>query len=160
MKVDPAGRVGRFVQRATLTPAFRRVGPVVLPRLDRVLHRVSGGRLLLSQAMIPTVMLVSTGAKTGQQRRTPLATMPDGDVFWLVGSNFGRQRHPAWTANLAHHAAAEVVYRGRTRPVTARQVVDEELAGVWPRLVAFWPSYQAYTEISGHELRVFRLDPR
>ena len=36
----------------------------------------------------------------------------------------------------------------------------QEKAELWPRLVKFWPNYDTYTERSGRDLRVFRLDPR
>jgi deazaflavin-dependent oxidoreductase (nitroreductase family) len=139
---------------------FRRVGPLVVPRLDRFLHRISGGKLLSSSGMLPSLVLTTTGAKTGQRRTTPLATKPEGEAWYVVGSNFGRDNHPAWTANLIAHPDAEVSYKGRTTPVRAHLLDATEKAELWPRLVEFWPNYDVYTERSGRDLRVFRLDPR
>ena len=36
---------------------------------------------------------------------------------------------------------------------------DAEKAEVWPRLVALWPAYDTYVEVSGRNIRVFRLAP-
>ncbi|HET7721027.1 MAG TPA: nitroreductase family deazaflavin-dependent oxidoreductase, partial [Acidimicrobiales bacterium] len=82
------------------SPAFAKVAPKVVPRLDRALHRVTGGRVILSGGMVPSLMLTTTGAKTGQPRKTPLATVPHDGALYLVGSNFGRESHPAWSGNL------------------------------------------------------------
>ncbi|MBX6391381.1 MAG: nitroreductase family deazaflavin-dependent oxidoreductase [Frankia sp.] len=165
MTVDPQSRIGRIAQRISLSPAFRRVGPVVVPRLDKALHRLTGGRLMIGQAMLPMVILEHTGARTGLPRRTPLAAMPEDGGFWLVGSNYGRPGHPAWTANLLAHPDAAVVHRRRRIPVRARLVEEPERSRVWPRLTAFWPGYEGYARLNdpaspnGRVLRVFRLDP-
>jgi deazaflavin-dependent oxidoreductase (nitroreductase family) len=106
-------------------------------------------------------VLEATGAQSDRTRTTPLACLPEDDgSFLVVGSNFGRERHPAWTANLRAHPEATVTFRGRRVPVTARQLDGDEKAAVWPRLTAVWPNYDRYTEVSGRDLRVFRLEPR
>jgi len=148
-----------------LHPTFQRFGPSVVPRIDRVLHKISGGRVMIGQMMLPMVMLEHTGAKTGEPRRTPLASMPDGNGFWLVGSNYGRSGHPAWTANLLAHPDVAVVHRGKRRELRARLVDGPERDKIWPQLTTFWPGYAAYAQMNdpalgGRVLRVFRLDPR
>jgi deazaflavin-dependent oxidoreductase (nitroreductase family) len=121
---------------------------------------VSGGKFISSGGLLPSMVLTTTGAKTGQKRTTPLATKPDGAGWYVVGSNFGRDTHPAWTANLIKNPDAEVSFKGKTTLVTAHLLTPEEKAETWPNLVKFWPNYDVYTERSGRDLRVFRLDPR
>jgi deazaflavin-dependent oxidoreductase (nitroreductase family) len=140
--------------------AFMKVGPTVVPHLDRFLHKVSGGKFISSGGLLPSLVLTTTGAKTGQKRTTPLATKPEGDGWYVVGSNFGRDTHPAWTANLIKNPDAEVSFKGKTTQVRAHLLTAEEKAETWPNLVNFWPNYDVYTERSGRDLRVFRLDPR
>jgi deazaflavin-dependent oxidoreductase (nitroreductase family) len=159
--VDLQGPVGRVTQRVAASSAFRAVGPKVVPPVDRLLSRLTGGRVVLSGSMVPSLVLEATGAQSGRTRTTPLACLPDDDgSFLVVGSNFGRERHPAWTANLRAHPEATVTFRGRRTPVTARQLDGDEKAEVWPRLTAVWPNYDRYSEVSGRDLRVFRLQPR
>jgi deazaflavin-dependent oxidoreductase (nitroreductase family) len=55
---------------------------------------------------------------------------------------------------------AEVSFQGKTTSVRAHLLTTEEKAEAWPRLVKFWPNYDVYTERSGRDLRVFRLDPK
>ena len=154
------GVVGRVVQKVSGSAGFARVAPKIVTNLDRLVHKLSGGRFVMSQGMLPTLMLTATGAKSGQPRTTPLATMPDGDSWIVIGSNFGREKHPAWTANLLARPEASVSFRGKETPVTARLVEGDERSTLWPRIVEFWPNYQKYTERSGRELRIFRLSPR
>lgn len=147
----------RLVQKVSATRGFAKVAPHVVPALDRAVHRLSRGRVLLSAQMLPGVILTSTGARSGQPRRTPLACMPDGDGWYLVGSNFGRAGHPAWTHNLLRHPEAEISWKGRDIPVTARLLTGQERATAWQALLAFWPPYAAYQARVDREIRVFRL---
>ncbi|MEU2777446.1 nitroreductase family deazaflavin-dependent oxidoreductase [Streptomyces sp. NPDC007162] len=150
----------RLVQKVSATRGFAKVAPHVVPALDRAVHRLSRGRVLLSAQMLPGVILTSTGARSGQPRRTPLACMPDGDGWYLVGSNFGRTGHPAWTHNLLRHPDAEISWKGRDIPVTARLLTGQERATAWQALLAFWPPYAAYQARVDREIRVFRLTRR
>jgi len=159
--VDLQGPVGRVTQRVAASGAFRAVGPKVVPPVDRLLSRLTGGRVVLSGSMVPSLVLEATGAQSGRTRTTPLACLPeDSGSFLVVGSNFGRERHPAWTANLRAHPEATVTFQGQRVPVTARQLDADEKEAVWPRLTAVWPNYDRYSEVSGRDLRVFRLEPR
>ena len=160
MRVGLDSRLGKAVVKMAGSKTFMRVGPKVVPRVDRFLHKVSGGKFISSGGLLPSLVLTTTGAKTGQRRTTPLATKPDDDGWFVVGSNFGREKHPAWTANLIANPEADVSFKGRTTPVRAHLLTAEEKAEVWPRLVTFYPNYDLYVERSGRDLRVFRLDPR
>ncbi|MFF5312833.1 nitroreductase family deazaflavin-dependent oxidoreductase [Streptomyces massasporeus] len=152
-------RGARVVQKVSSTRGFARVAPHVVPALDRAVHRLTRGKVLLSAQLLPGVVLTSTGARSGLPRRTPLACMPeDGGRGWiLVGSNFGRPGHPAWSHNLLAHPDAEISWKGRDVPVTARLLAGEERAAAWRALLRFWPPYAAYQARVEREIRVFRL---
>ena len=138
---------------------FARIGPKVAPPLDRALHRVSGGRMLC-RAHPAQHRAHHDGHRSGLQRQTPLVCMPEPDgSFVVVGSNFGRDHHPAWSGNLLHNPVAEVSYQGREIPVTARLLEGTERAEVWPRLLTVWSVYDTYVERADRELRVFLLTP-
>ena len=154
-------RLRPIVQKVSSTRGFAKVAPHVIPVMDKVVHRLSGGKVLLSAQMLPGVVLTAVGAKSGLPRRTPLACMPeDGGTFVLVGSNFGRTDHPAWTANLLRHPEAEVSWKGRDIPVTAELLVGDARAAAWKELLRFWPPYAAYAARIEREIRLFRLTPR
>ncbi len=150
---------GRVVQKVSSTRGFARVAPYVIPALDRAVHRLTRGKVLLSAQLLPGVILTSTGARSGRPRRTPLACMPedDGRSWILVGSNFGRPGHPAWTHNLLAHPKAEVSWKGRDVPVTARLLEGDERAAAWRAVLGFWPPYASYQARVEREIRLFRI---
>ncbi|WP_416982698.1 nitroreductase family deazaflavin-dependent oxidoreductase [Streptomyces sp. T028] len=149
----------RLVQKVSSTRGFAKLAPHVIPALDRAVHRLTRGKVLLSAQLLPGVILTATGARSGQPRRTPLACMPEpgGGTWILVGSNFGRTGHPAWTANLLAHPEAEISWKGTDIPVTAQLLAGEERAAAWKELLKFWPPYATYQARVEREIRVFRL---
>ncbi|MBO2465118.1 nitroreductase family deazaflavin-dependent oxidoreductase [Actinomadura sp. LCR2-06] len=152
--------LGPVFQRISGAGWFAKVGPKIVPRVDRALHKLTGGRAMLGQLLVPSLVLTTTGAVSGLRRQTPLACLPDGDGWLVVGSNFGREKHPAWTGNLIKNPDAEVSFRGAATAVTAHLLDDAERAEAWPRLTAVWPVYDRYVERADRQLRVFRLTPR
>ncbi|MHB9851867.1 nitroreductase family deazaflavin-dependent oxidoreductase [Streptomyces krungchingensis] len=153
----------RLVQKVSSTRAFARVAPHVVPALDRAVHRLTRGKVLLSAQMLPGVVLTARGARSGLERRTPLACMPEGpgpDTWLLIGSNFGRTDHPAWTANLLAHPDAVISWKGEDVPVTARLLAGEERAAAWKAALAFWPPYATYQARVDREIRLFRIERR
>ncbi|MFI1359522.1 nitroreductase family deazaflavin-dependent oxidoreductase [Streptomyces sp. NPDC020898] len=153
-----AARVVKMVQKVSSAPAFARIAPHVVPALDRAVHRLTRGKVLLSAQLLPGVVLTARGAKSGQARRTPLACMPQPEGSWLlVGSNFGRTGHPAWTANLLAHPDAEISWKGEDIPVTAHLLTGEERTAAWKALLAFWPPYATYQARIDRQIRVFRI---
>lgn len=123
-----------------------------------MLQRWTGGRIALTRfAGLTSVLLTTTGRKTGLARQSPLMATPDGDSFVLVASNFGRQGHPAWSANLIANPEASVQTRGHTFNVKATLLTGEERAKAWQTARAVWPAYDLYAARVDREIRVFRL---
>ncbi len=150
----------RLARRLALHPWFRRVGRVLVPRIDRLLHRLTRGRFHLADAAVPTLLLTVEGRRSGLPRTTPLAYVPDGDAYLVVGSNWGQADHPVWTLNLMAADTAEVEARGRRVVVRPQLLEGIERERVWGQLTAVWPTYDDYTErAGGRTLRVFRLVP-
>ncbi|MFD5701343.1 nitroreductase family deazaflavin-dependent oxidoreductase [Streptomyces lasiicapitis] len=152
----------RMVRRVSSTRAFARVAPRFVPAMDRAVHRLTRGKVLPSARMLPGVILTVRGARSGVDRRTPLACVPEPEAgsWLLVGSNFGRPGHPAWTANLLAHPDASISLRGTDIPVRARLLAGEERAAAWRAALAFWPPYATYQERVEREIRLFRIERR
>jgi deazaflavin-dependent oxidoreductase (nitroreductase family) len=158
-----APRVRRVVQKVSSTRGFAKVAPYFIPAMDRLVHRLTGGKVLVSARMLPGVVLTAQGARSGLARTTPLACMPEGDgtSSWiLIGSNFGRPGHPAWTGNLMKHPDAEINWRGRDIPVRARLLDGDEREAVWAAVLEFWPPYAKYQARLERRIRLFRLERR
>lgn len=161
--VDPGSWFGRLLRRVGSTRFARLVlGPKVLTRLDRVLHRVTGGRAVVSDLLFDTLMLTTTGRRSGQPRTSPLARLDLDGTPVVIASNFGRESHPAWSLNLLADPDATIEEHGRERPVRARQLSPDEQARVWPQAIALWPGYQTYRDTTEgvRDIRMFALEPR
>lgn len=157
MGLNPLPRVARALGRNAW---LMRLAPAILS-LDRLLHRVSRGRLtLVGLAGLPSLRLLTTGRRTGLTRANDLLYTPYGDRYVVVGSGWGRPHHPAWTVNLLAEPEAAIVVRGRAVPVTARLVSGAERDEVWALAVAGWPGYEVERRIAGRDFRIFVLTPR
>lgn len=134
----------------------------MMPPLERFAARLTGGRRgPISGVVVPSLILHTVGAKTGQPRETLLMCCPQDDgTIYITGSNFARPEHPAWTWNLLAHPDAEIEYHGRRTTVRAELVPDEEREQTWRVLERNWPGYRGYERTSGRRLRIFRLVPR
>ncbi|RVU21361.1 nitroreductase family deazaflavin-dependent oxidoreductase [Streptomyces antnestii] len=152
----------KLIQKVSSTRAFARVAPHFIPAMDRAVHRLTRGKVLVSAQMLPGLILTARGAKTGLPRRTPLACMPEEEAgtWLLIGSNFGRPGHPAWTANLLAHPDADINWKGEDVPVTARLLDSAEREEAWAAALKFWPPYATYQARVEREIRLFRLARR
>ena len=85
-----------------------------------------------------TLVLTTTGAKTGQPRETLLGSFPDGDDAWLIVASFGgNAKNPAWYHNLAAHPdQVQIEIGGRKVKVTAAQLSGADRAAAWQRITA------------------------
>src|SRR6478752_8145758 len=152
--------VRRLIAPLTRTRTFRRFGPVLLPPVERAVAALTGGRVQVSALLVPSLVLHTIGAKSGEPRDAALMYTPDGRGRAIVaGTNFAGGRHPSWTANLMANPDAAITVRGRSMSVRAQRVPDDERDAAWERIEAQWPGYRAYERESGRTVRLFRLQP-
>lgn len=143
-------------------PWFSRVYKWLGPAVDPFLSRARDGWVLNQLYGIPVCMLISTGAKSGLPRESPLCYVRDGRDFLVLGTNFGQERHPAWTGNLLASPQAEIEVGATRLRVLAEQVTDE--TQWWRHFEEFadmLPTYRTYLKrIDGQRSpRMFRLKP-
>jgi deazaflavin-dependent oxidoreductase (nitroreductase family) len=147
-----------FFSRLMRTGFAHRVFTPYIAPTQLLLFRLTGGRFQLSALLVPSLVLVTTGAKTGLRRETPLMCWPLPEGTYLVcGSNWGRPRHPAWSTNLITRPDAEIIISRRAVPVRARLLDGAEREACWPILEGQWPDYRQYERQAGHRIRIFRL---
>lgn len=158
MRSAARGPVDRALRRLGGSPTFARLAPKAVTAVDRMAHRLTGGRLLPGRWFVPTLMLTTTGARSGRPHQVPLAYVTSGDALYVVGSNFGRRDHPVWSRNLLQHPRARVTVDRQDVEVEAHLLPDDEKAEIWPKLLEIWPAYESYAERSGRDFRLFRLD--
>jgi deazaflavin-dependent oxidoreductase (nitroreductase family) len=153
--------VRAVVSPLTRTRVFRRlIGPTLLPPAERFVTWLSHGRVQLSALLVPSLVLHTTGAKSGQPRDAALMYTPDGQGRAIVaGTNFAGSHHPAWTANLLAHPDAAITVRGRRMAVRATPIPEAERDAAWATIERQWPGYRNYERQSGRTVRLFRLQP-
>ncbi|WP_322513246.1 nitroreductase family deazaflavin-dependent oxidoreductase [Chloroflexus sp.] len=141
-----ATRPGAWLMRTCIQP------------LDRLVLWLSGGRLGIVSFVYPTLVLITTGARSGAQRRTPLLFLPDGNRIVLVASNFGRARHPGWYYNLRANPQAKVNIYGHTFTCWAREATGIEYLELWERAVRYYPGYAIYARRAGRTVPIMVLE--
>ncbi|MBF6178133.1 nitroreductase family deazaflavin-dependent oxidoreductase [Nocardia otitidiscaviarum] len=151
-----------LLRRAASSFAATSVGSTVIRKLTpldrRVLERTAGKYTVLGPIGAPVILLTTTGRKSGQPRTTPLLYVHDGDVLYVIGSNFGQATHPAWTGNLLADPTGTVTIAGQRIPVTATRVTDpEQQAEIFARFEETTQAYTAYKGRTSRELRIFAL---
>lgn len=126
---------------------------------DRVVGRLTRGRVV-ALGLIPSLVITTTGRRSGKPRSNPLLYVPDGDAYVVIGSNWGQTTQPGWAMNLLADPTAEVDVKGRRVPVRADLASGAERDRLWQLLVMEWPAYRTYVQrAGGREIRIFRLVP-
>ena len=130
---------------------FWLVGRIGTSRLTTWLHtplyRWTGGAGGLGRSLGNlTVLLTTTGRRSGEERTTAIWAYPDGDALILVGSNGGRGRRPGWLYNLRSQPDATIQLGRDVRRVRAREAAGAEYERLWKLVTAAYPGYEAYRE--------------
>lgn len=108
----------------------------------------------------PSLLLHTTGRKSGIERSVALVYAKDGDSILIVGSNFGQDRPPAWLLNLKATSSAEVNL-GRRRFAVGADIVEPSDAR-YPRLFRIVNEknrrrYDRYTDMTDRSIPVVVL---
>lgn len=137
----------------------RTLGRLFFYRLHRWVYRISGGRIWAKSALGPILLLTTTGRKSGQPRQTALLCMPDGDGFYVVGSNGGRPETPAWLLNLGAQSSCRVQYGRRRFAARAEILEGAAREAAWPRLTEFYPGWAHYQTLTDRTIYPVHLTP-
>ena len=69
-------------------------------RIHEAVYKATDGRIGHHTIGVPTLLLRTTGRRSGQPRTNGLVYARDGDDYLVVASNGGAERPPAWLHNL------------------------------------------------------------
>ncbi|WP_280489550.1 nitroreductase family deazaflavin-dependent oxidoreductase [Nocardia carnea] len=154
---SPDSALSRMAGRFAATTAGSWVIRKLTPLDRRLLERTGAKYTVLGPIGAPVLLLTTTGRKSGLPRTQPLLYVHDGDTLYVIGSNFGQARHPAWTANLLAEPSATVAVAGERIPVTATPVEDSAKAEIFARFVELTSAYATYRERTSRDLHIFAL---
>ena len=133
----------------------------LLNTVNRVVQKVSGGRMGWEFGGMPVLELTTTGRKTGLLRTTLLTSPVQLDGAWVVvASRGGDDTHPAWFHNLSANPHVMVSVKGaKPMEMTARIASAAECAELWPRVTADHRNYAEYQEKTEREIPLVILAP-
>jgi len=107
----------------------------------------------------PTLLLTTTGRRSGEARTTPLIFGRDGDDYLVVASVGGMPTHPAWYLNLIDDPSARIQVKGEHIDVVAQTAEGEEKSRLWRIVNDVWPNFDAYQERTERVIPVVVLSP-
>jgi deazaflavin-dependent oxidoreductase (nitroreductase family) len=127
-------------------------------KVDPWMERVSGGRVGLAVGL-PTALLETRGARSGDARSNVVIYFHDGDRVTIVASKFGYAENPSWFYN----AVANPDVRFGGEPYRAVVVDDPaEQARLWALADRVFPAFATYRERAartGRSIPILQLAP-
>ena len=106
----------------------------------------------------PMILIHHIGARSGVERVTPLGCSPRGDGrFVIVASSGESPTHPEWYYNLKANPRITVEVGAQTFTVLADELAGAARAGLWPKLVAEYPTLGEHQAKTTRQVPVFML---
>ena len=114
----------------------------------------------LPELSVPSLLLTTTGRKSGEKYLVPLFYGETGASVFIVASKGGAPEHPGWYRNILANPAVEVQVGTRKFHARARTATGAERAALWIKSLDFWPPYADYQKKAvDREIPVVVLDP-
>jgi deazaflavin-dependent oxidoreductase (nitroreductase family) len=108
------------------------------------------------------VLLTTRGARSGEERTTPLMYHRDGERYVIVASKGGAPDNPGWYHNLKTHPVARVElgtgFGTETFEVRAHEAEGEERERIWADRIAMAPAFQDYQRKTSRLIPVMILE--
>ena len=109
--------------------------------------------------VLPTLLLTTTGRKSGEPRLLPLIYQKVDAGFVIIASKGGAPSHPAWFLNLLDSPDCEIRVGRDSYRVTARISEGVERAELWKLMVEVYAPYEDYQASTDREIPVVVLEP-
>jgi len=108
---------------------------------------------------VPTLLLTTTGRRSGTPRTTPLIYARDGDDYLVVASMGGAPQHPNWYRNLQADSSARIQVLADHLDVTGRTAGEDEKPRLWKVMTDLWPNYDVYQSRTDRVIPLVVLTP-
>ena len=107
---------------------------------------------------VPTLLLTTTGRKSGEARTLPLIYGQDGKRFVIVASRGGAPDHPGWYQNLVAQPKVQVQVAADRFAPRAATAKGAERTRLWSLMAKIWPAYDEYQKKTSREIPVVTLE--
>jgi deazaflavin-dependent oxidoreductase (nitroreductase family) len=108
------------------------------------------------------MLLTTVGARSGEERITPVMYHRDGERYVVIASAAGAPDHPAWYRNLKANPLARAEVGGETGTesfeVRASEAEGEERERLYAERVAIAPGFGAYQRQTSRQIPVMILE--
>ena len=123
-------------------------------------YRETGGEVGHEwQDGVYTLLLTTTGRKTGKEVTTPLIYGRDGNDYVVIASKGGADDHPDWFLNLEADPEVTIQVRDQVMPATAERANQSDKGRIWPMMTDIWPDYDDYKQATTRDIPVVLLHP-
>jgi proline iminopeptidase len=96
------------------------------------------------EMIVPSLLLITTGRKSGEKFIFPLFYGEENGRYIIVASKGGAPEHPGWYRNILANPEVEIQVGTRRMRARARTAEGEERARLWEAALKFWPLYADY----------------
>ena len=121
--------------------------------------RANGGKVGGQFEGAPLLLLHTVGAKSGQQRVTPMMYQDIGDGVAVFASKSGAPTNPAWYHNVLANPRVSAEIGARTVEVVARLAEGAERERIWEAQKAAYPGFADYETKTTRQIPVVILEP-
>jgi proline iminopeptidase len=108
---------------------------------------------------VPSLLLTTTGRKSGDKWMFPLFYGEAGKGYFIVASKGGAPDHPGWYKNILANPEVELQVGTKKLKARARTVSGAERQKLWDQAIVWWPAYVEYQEKTKREIPVVVLEP-
>lgn len=112
--------------------------------------------------VLPTLLLTTTGRKTGERRDAPLIYGESDGNYVVVASRGGTPTHPVWFLNLESDPECELQVGRKHLRARARVAEGVERERLWRQMAEIYPPYDEYQKNASpsRAIPVVVLEPR
>jgi deazaflavin-dependent oxidoreductase (nitroreductase family) len=121
-------------------------------------YRESNGEVGYIWNGATTLLLTTTGRRSGEPRTVPLIYAADGDRCIVVASKGGAPQHPLWYGNIEANPEVDVQIKGDHFSARARTLDGDERARAWSIAATQWPNYDVYQQRTTRVIPVVALE--
>ena len=113
---------------------------------------IGGGK-----GMVPTLLLTTTGRKSGRSLTLPLIFGRAGADYVVIASKGGAPNHPSWYLNLEAHPEVQGLVKAEKFMARAHTASGAERAKLWQTMVGIYGPYEDYQKKTQREIPVVVL---
>ncbi|MBV8716778.1 MAG: nitroreductase family deazaflavin-dependent oxidoreductase [Chloroflexi bacterium] len=105
-----------------------------------------------------TLLLTTTGAKTGKERTVPVAFLSEGNRLLIFGSRAGSDKHPDWYWNLRKNPIVTVEVGAEKYQAKATPLEGEERDRLFAKQKEVMPVFADYESRTQRVIPVIALE--